>query len=104
MEHLIKMKMYADLIGNYKNLKITSLRDNIKLMAELGDEELMGVVPKSLEDYNKKLPPFGYWTDERGIKHKGIIPEEYRRKPTLPAYKLTYNDYQGPRTSDPRLI
>lgn len=73
-------------------------------MAELGDEELMGIVPKSLEDNNKKLPPFGYWTDERGIKHKGIIPEEYRRKPTLPAYKLTYNDYQGPRTSDPRLI
>lgn len=73
-------------------------------MAELGDEELMGIVPKSLEESSQKFLEFGYWTDERGIRHKGIIPEEYKRRPQAPLTKMNYNDYQGPRTSDPRII
>ena len=45
-------------------------------MCELGDEELMGAVPKEMDSPNNKLRPFGYWVDERGIRHKGVIPEK----------------------------
>lgn len=73
------------------------------MMAELGDEELTGVAPKSMEESSRILEPFGFWTDERGIKHKGVIPVEYRkvRNPT-PKHNTFKNDYQGARTSNQR--
>ncbi len=52
-------------------------------MAMLGDEELTlrGMQPKFEREQDKKLRPFGFWVDERGIRHKGIIPD---KQPTRP--------------------
>ena len=44
-------------------------------MAMLANEELMFVQPKMQSDNRDKFRLFGYWTDERGIKHKGVIPQ-----------------------------
>jgi hypothetical protein len=43
-------------------------------MAMLANEELMFVQPKMINDKRDQFRPFGYWVDERGIKHKGVIP------------------------------
>jgi len=45
-------------------------------MAMLANEELMFVKPKMDSSDKEKFRPFGYWVDERGIKHKGIIPQQ----------------------------
>ena len=37
-----------------------------------------GVVPKETDSPNNKLRPFGYWVDERGIRHKGVIQRNNR--------------------------
>lgn len=52
-------------------------------MAMLGDEELTlrGLKPKFEREQDKKIKLFGYWTDERGIRHKGIIPEKQSARP-----------------------
>ena len=44
-------------------------------MAMLANEELMFVQPKMENDKRDQFRPFGYWVDERGIKHKGVIPQ-----------------------------
>lgn len=52
-------------------------------MCMLGDEELTlrGMTPKFEREQDKKIKLFGYWTDERGIRHKGVIPD---KQPTRP--------------------
>ena len=52
-------------------------------MALLGDEELTlrGMQPKFEKEQDKILKPFGYWVDERGIRHKGRIPDRPQPKP-----------------------
>lgn len=71
-------------------------------MAELADEELMHVVPKREDDNSNKLRLFGYWTDERGIKHKGVIPEQQSIVPKFNLWPTQYYDNSRYRTSDPR--
>ena len=44
-------------------------------MVMLADQELSARVPKKKEGMTAdEFPDFGYWTDERGYKHYGIIP------------------------------
>lgn len=43
-------------------------------MAELADEELSGVVPKSVEVKKDSWTDFGYYTDYDGIRRYGRIP------------------------------
>lgn len=52
-------------------------------MCLLGDEELTlrGMKPKFEKEQDTKIRPFGYWVDERGIRHKGRIPEKIQPKP-----------------------
>lgn len=52
-------------------------------MALLGDEELTlrGFKPKFELEKDKTIKPFGYWIDERGIRHRGRIPEMQQPKP-----------------------
>lgn len=52
-------------------------------MALLGDEELTlrGMQPKFEKEQDKIIKPFGYWIDERGIRHKGRIPEKQQPQP-----------------------
>lgn len=72
-------------------------------MCLLANEELMFVRPKIEVDNSSILQPFGYWTDENGIKHKGRIPDN---RPVIPNFNLwptQYYDAERPRTSDPRI-
>lgn len=94
--------MYAELIGNYQSYRIKSLQDNNEMMAELGDEELNGIPPKELDSKNNKLKLFGYWTDEYGIKHKGVIPDKQSIVPSFNLWPEQYYDNSRYRTSDSR--
>lgn len=72
-------------------------------MAELADEELQGVVPKSVETKKDSWADFGYYIDENGVKRYGRIPLKNNQQ------ILFNNDfgqlYDGNRirTSDTRL-
>lgn len=94
--------MYAELVGNYKNIGIKSPMDNNKMMAELGDEELSGIPPQEADNGGRKLRLFGYWTDEYGIKHKGVIPDKQSIVPKFNLFPTQYYDDTGHRTSNPR--
>lgn len=68
-------------------------------MCMLGDEELMlrGARPRIESDKDTKIQPFGYWRDEKGIKHKGRIPT----KPTGPTISWIDDIGINGRTSTP---
>lgn len=44
-------------------------------MLMLANEELMFVAPR-IDSKENQFRHFGFWTDERGIKHRGIIPDK----------------------------
>ncbi len=69
---------------------------------ELGDEELSGIPPKEADNGGKKLRLFGYWVDERGIRHKGVIPEQQQIVPKFNLWPTQYYDDTRYRTSDTR--
>ena len=58
-------------------------------MCELGDEELSARRPVEREPNGVKFQDVGYYTDNRGYKHYGIIPktEEERNAKTRPSYE-----------------
>lgn len=94
--------MYAELIGNYQNYRIKSLQGNNEMMAELGDEELSGIPPQEADNGGKKLKLFGYWVDERGVRHKGVIPDRQEVVPKFNLWPTQYYDDTRYRTSDTR--
>lgn len=72
-------------------------------MAELADEELMWVQPKIETDNSNKLQLFGYWTDERGIRHKGVMPNNQRDMvPKFNLWPTQHYDNSEYRTSNKR--
>ena len=99
---LITYKMYAELIGNYKSYRIKSLQDN-KLMCELADEELSGVVPRVVEeDSSNEWQDVGYYKDSKGVIHFGLVPK--KQENILPGYTWKHQQYDPSRnqTSNPR--
>lgn len=72
-------------------------------MAELGDEELSGLVPCEIEPESEKFLDFGYWTDEYGIKHKGIIPKRDTKQAKF-NFNKSYDDPTRIRTGDSRYV
>ena len=46
-------------------------------MAEIADEELMGLNPRVQNEYTKEWKDMGYYIDEKGYKKFGIIPNNY---------------------------
>ena len=46
-------------------------------MAEIADEELMGLNPRVQNEYTKEWKDIGYYIDEKGYKKFGIIPNNY---------------------------
>lgn len=65
--------MYAELIRNYKNHRIKSRWGNTK-WAELGDEDMTGIIPASTTQVKNTWKDFGWYTDARGYKRYGVIP------------------------------
>ena len=74
-------------------------------MAELADEELGGVTPKTVKKQEEKYEDIGWYKDEKGYKHFGVIPSKQPKYSTNfnPYINPKYDDYSGIRTSDPRL-
>ena len=69
---------------------------------ELAEEELNGTVPKVVNVVNERFEDIGYYTDEQGIKHYGIIPKSSKLE-TRFNFNKTYENL-GNRTSDPRYV
>lgn len=48
-------------------------------MALLGDEELMGKIPKTATRTKNEWKDIGYYYDERGVKRFGVIPKQHEK-------------------------
>jgi hypothetical protein len=59
-------------------------------MAEVGDEDLNGIIPKAQVDLSKDLQDIGYYKDENGYTRYGIIPKQIQ-----PQISFTWNLYDG---------
>ena len=71
-------------------------------MAELADEELGGVVATDVEpEEENKFQDIGYYKDERGIRHFGVIPRHEQPKVRI-LQDFTNEIVNRNRTSDPR--
>ena len=68
-------------------------------MALLADEELRGVIPKKEEDTSNSWQDVGYYIDEYGIRHFGIIPKKHKES-IYSSINLTNGN--NVRSSDPR--
>lgn len=71
-------------------------------MAELADEELAGVVPKSAETKKDSWADFGYYTDDNGVRRYGRIPSKVNQQILV---NNNFGQYDGDRirTSDTRV-
>ena len=59
-------------------------------MAEVGDEDLNGIIPKAQVDLSKDFQDIGYYKDENGYTRYGIIPKQIQ-----PQISFTWNLYDG---------
>ena len=58
-------------------------------MCELGDEELGSVSPVVKDNISKQWKDIGYYKDEYGVTHFGVIPANKEN------YSLKQNGYRG---------
>lgn len=69
-------------------------------LCELGDEDMMGVTPRQVENIDDSFQDFGYYIDpETGYRRYGMIPKKIKTKATINS--ISY-DNLGIRTSNPR--
>lgn len=69
-------------------------------LCELGDEDMMGVTPRQIENTDDSFQDFGYYIDpETGYKRQGVIPKKIKTIATINS--ISY-DNLGIRTSNPR--
>lgn len=69
-------------------------------LCELGDEDMMGVTPRQVENTDDSFQDFGYYIDpETGYRRYGIIPKKIKTIATINS--ISY-DNLGIRTSNPR--
>lgn len=69
-------------------------------LCELGDEDMMGVTPRQVENIDDSFQDFGYYIDpETGYRRQGIIPKKIKTIATINS--ISY-DNLGIRTSNPR--
>lgn len=99
--HTIWFEEVLDQLKNYSNENKRKF-DIIAAMGmvELADQELSGRKPIEVVQDDSEYQDIGYYRDERGIKHYGVIP---KKKPLQYTFNLEENDYRGIKTSDPRL-
>lgn len=69
-------------------------------LCELGDEDMMGVTPRQVENVDDSFQDFGYYIDpETGYRRQGMIPKKIITKAIINS--ISY-DNLGIRTSNPR--
>lgn len=59
-------------------------------MVELADQELSARIPIKAEHTEEQFQDFGYWRDERGYLHKGVIPKKTKQD-------IRYAEFQSDR-------
>lgn len=64
-------------------------------MAEIADEELSELVPVAVKDIKKEFQDIGYYKDEKGYLHFGIIPKQIQQ----PQARVNWNQYDGRNVS-----
>ena len=71
-------------------------------MALMGNEELGSLVPKAVAPVQIKYNDIGYYKDERGVRHFGVIPDKYAPKliMTAPTKTYGYGRQTNPRYRD----
>lgn len=68
-------------------------------MVELADQELSARIPIKVEQVEEEFQDFGYWRDERGYLHKGVIPKKNNKN------EVRYAEFQADRQAyDPYAI
>ena len=66
-------------------------------MAEIADEELNGIIPKSNKPISQDFQDIGYYKDEKGYTRFGIIPKKMQQ-----TVFATWDNYDGKNlTSNP---
>lgn len=73
-------------------------------MALLADEELQGTVPKVVEEVKDSWQDIGYYTDDQGIRHYGVMPNHYNNQIRFNNNFGQPYDNIGPRTSNTRIF
>ncbi len=73
-------------------------------MALLADEELQGVIPKRVEEIKDTWQDIGYYTDNNGIRHYGVMPQSHQNEIRFNNNFGQPYDSIGYRTSDPRIL
>lgn len=71
-------------------------------MAEIADEELSAVAPKKIQQVDDTFQDFGYYFDENGIRHFGIIPKKEDITVRWNNEYSNFQSYGSERTSNPR--
>lgn len=71
-------------------------------MCELADEELTGITPKAVQQVDDTFQDFGYYFDENGIRHFGIIPKKEDITVRWNNEYSNFQSYGSERTSNPR--
>ena len=68
----------------------------------MGNEELGSLVPKAVAPVQIKYNDIGYYKDERGVRHFGVIPDKYAPKliMTAPTKTYGYGRQTNPRYRD----
>lgn len=67
-------------------------------MAEIADEELSELAPIAVKNTSQEFKDIGYYLDERGYRHFGVIPHQQQ-----PQVRATWDFYDGGNvTSNPR--
>ena len=101
--HLIWFEEMLEELNNYNDANKRKFDIVASVgMAMLADEELQGVVPRTVKTVKEVWQDVGYYKDEYGITHFGVIP---KTEQTQMQFNNTIEyDNIGPRTSDPRLL
>lgn len=63
------------------------------VMCEIGDEEMMGIAPKQEKEVEETWHDIGYWTDQKGVRHAGIIPNKNEMDNLTKAALYGYNSF-----------
>ena len=71
-------------------------------MAWLADEELQGIVPKTVEEVKQTWQDIGFYTDQEGRRRYGVIPKQNNQILANSNFGQLYDDNRI-RTSNTRL-
>ena len=63
------------------------------VMCEIGDEELMGITPQKEKPPQEVWHNIGYWVDNNGVKHYGVIPDTNEMDNIIKAALNGYNKF-----------